>query len=728
MLKARLSLHLLAAVLFCILTIGMTWPLILKLNTHVTSGQQPAMSVPYLNLWTLAWNHHWLKGETATYWDANHFFPHQKTLAYSEPQLGIGLLTFPVVLLGGNTVLAYNLALLVFFAGAGMAVYALCWWILGIVPEISDTDKGLASITSGILYAFTPYMFKEIAVIQLLATLFAPLCLLGLHRFFSQKRLLDALLFAVSFLGCWYTCAYYGLFLSVFVACFMLFFWHRDLLHWRYLLYGFVSVIFLIVCLLPLAAGMLSAKVALSINFPETLVEGLSSRLMVYLTPPSSSLLYERILGIAHSDSSLFFGGMLFCLASVGTSIVFKAKNPKTDSKNDSINNQRQTFLHRCVFFYISMSLFAFILSLGMKLTPIHAEDLGIYRFIVWLSPYNLLYNFVPGFSSIRSAYRFAIFVVLFLSILAGIGTLWICFRFRSRWRWVLIVSLMSVTIFELWPTPLPLAKVSSKLDELPHIYQQVKKLPSEAVLIEFPQPISLSERHMEATSRQMYFSTFHWRRLINGYSGFVPKAYRELTELLAKSPAQMVLPALNAFDTQYVIAHWSEMTEKEKDILQKLESEGNLKPLFQKEKQHTLYHIDNNLHKQLNTEYPHVQHITIYENSHSRSVTLCFYYQIEKNQALLVTPWKNSVEYEIAWYRHLPFQNSGKPILVKKGTYSKSKLIHAESNTIAIDMPAPVSGKYYVVIKHHLTSHSTTKNGICEIYPHGFVRFSEEP
>ena len=727
MVKVRFSLHLLAAVLFCILTIGMTWPLTLKLNTHVTSGQQPAMSVPYLNLWTLAWNHHWLKGETETYWDANHFFPHQKTLAYSEPQLGIGLLTFPVVLLGGNTVLAYNLALLVFFAGAGMAVYALCWWILGIVQEISDTDKCLASITSGILYAFTPYMFKEIAVIQLLATLFAPLCFLGLHRFFYQKRLRDALLFFLSFLGCWYTCAYYGLFLSVFVACFMLFFWHRDLLYWRYLLCGFVSVIFLIVCLLPLATGMLSAKAALSISFPETLVEGLSSGLMVYLTPPSSSLLYERILGIAHSDSSLFLGGMLFCLASIGTVMVVKAKNPQTNSQNDCINNQRQTFRRRCGFFYIAMSLVAFILSLGMKLTPIHAEDLGIYRFIVWLSPYNLLYNFVPGFSSIRSAYRFAIFVALFLSILAGIGMLWMCFRFRSRWRWVLIISLMSATIFELWPTPLRLAKVPSKLDELPHIYQQVKKLPSEAVLIEFPQPISLSEHHMEATSRQMYFSTFHWHRLINGYSGFVPKAYRELTELLAKAPSQTVLPAINAFDTQYVIAHWSEMTEKEKGILQTLESQGNLKPLFQKEKQQTLYHIDNNLYKQLKTEYPHVQHIAIYENRHSRSVTLCFYYQIEKNKALLVTPWKNAVEYEIAWYRHLPFQNSGKPILVKKGIYNKSKLIYTESNAIEIDIPAPVPGKYYVVIKHHLASHSTTKNGICEIYPHGFVRFREK-
>ena len=176
--RAELSPHFFAVVIFCLLTIGMTWPLILRLNTHVTPGQQPAMTVPYLNLWTLAWNHNWIKGGTPSYWDANQFFPHQKTLAYSEPQLGTSLFTLPLVLLSGNTVLAYNSALLLFFWGAGVAVYALCWWVFGWVEEVSKTERFVASTTAGILYAFTPYMFQELGVLQLLATLFPPLCLL----------------------------------------------------------------------------------------------------------------------------------------------------------------------------------------------------------------------------------------------------------------------------------------------------------------------------------------------------------------------------------------------------------------------------------------------------------------------------------------------------------------------------------------------------------------------
>ena len=129
MLKSKPYLHILAAVIFCILTLGMTWPLVCHLDTHVTPGLQPALTVPYLNLWTLAWNYHWLQGEVDSYWDANQFFPHRKTLAYSEPQLGTSVLTYPIVGLGGNTILAYNVAVLLFFLGCRHG--SLCTVLVG---------------------------------------------------------------------------------------------------------------------------------------------------------------------------------------------------------------------------------------------------------------------------------------------------------------------------------------------------------------------------------------------------------------------------------------------------------------------------------------------------------------------------------------------------------------------------------------------------------------------
>lgn len=675
------------------------------------------MTVPYLNLWTLAWNHQWLQGRTDSYWDANQFFPHQKTLAYSEPQLGTALLTFPVVLFGGNTVLAYNLALLLFFFGAGMAVYALCWWLLGLVGEIRQIERCIASITVGILYAFTPYMFRELGVLQLLAAPFPPLCLLGLHRFFYQKRFFDALLFTAGFLGCWYTCAYYGLFLSIFVFCFTIIFWHPSLFHKQFLHRGLITVIILIGGLLPLANGMRAAKNALALDWTKEIVHELSGIFIEYLRPSSSSLFYKLIFGVEIQGSSLFLGGMLVCLASLGAIIIFRGAFP--------VNDQPHPPLQRCGIFYIAMACVAFILSLGMTFAPIYTQGLGAYQFLVWISPYNLLYKFMPGFSSIRSPYRFSIFLVLFLAILAGIGMLWIGRSIRSRWRWVLIVSLMAITIFELWPTPLRLIRVPGKLEELPHIYQHIKKLPSDAVLIEFPLSTVPSEEGLEATARYMYFSTFYWYRLVNGYSGFAPRASRELINVLTKSHAKIASSALKTFGVQYVVAHWNNMTAAEKTLLETLAVDGHLKPLFHEGADHTLYQIDDATSKAFKTRIPNVKRLVIYESKeHARSVTLGFNYQMDTDDFLLITPWQNSIECEVSWYKDLRDRT---PVYEKKVRYRGSRLVHAKANAIAIDVPAPAPGKYRVVVKHSLSSTSETKTGICEIYPHGFVQFREE-
>ena len=732
-LKAKPFPHLLAVVIFCFLTIGMTWPLILRLHTHITPGQQPAMTVPYLNLWTLAWNHHWLKGETSSYWDANQFFPHQKTLAYSEPQLGTSLLTFPLVLFGGNTVLAYNVALLVFFSGAGMAVYALCWWVFGLVKEVSKTERFVASITAGILYAFTPYMFQELGVLQLLATLFPPLCLLGLHRFFSDKSWSAALLFSVGFLGCWYTCAHYGLFLSVFVACFALIFFHRELLDKSNIVQALVTVVILVAGLLPLAKGMHAAKVALSLDRSQETVRNLSSVFKKYFYLPSSSLLYEGILGVGSLGHSHFLGGTLICLAVVGTITLFGSQllsKHSSDSNNFFVNALNRLSLQRYGIFYTAMALVAFILSLGMALTPIHTKGLGVYSFLVWLSPYNLLYKFVPGFSSIRSPYRFSVFVVLFLSILAGVAILWVYRRFRFQWRWALILFLISVAIFELWPVPLRLIKVPTTLEKLPLVYQHVKKLPSDAVLIEFPLPTSPFEEELEATSRYIYFSAFHWQRLVNGYSGYAPRTHSKLTEILNGAKTQTAFSVLKTFGVQYIVAHWRDMTEKETVLIETLEARRLLKPLFRERNQHTLYRVDNNPNEEFAIETPNLERLAIYESKQLHdSVTLYFYYQVNTDQTVLITPWKNPIECEISWYNNVaaPFQKDRKPILVKNVSYQGSRLLNAESNAIAIDVPAPAPGEYQVVVRHRLLSHVATRSGICKIYPHGFVRFSED-
>ncbi len=714
--------HLLAGILFFVLTVGMTWPLMTRLNTHVTPGQQPAMTVPYLNLWTLAWNHRWLTGQTPDYWNANLFYPHQKTLAYSEPQFATGMLTAPLVFFGGNTIIAYNAAFLIFFWGAGMGTYALCWWLLGAFEKnsrnpIMTRENGyrwVAAVTAGILYGFNFYMFREMGVLQLLATVFLPLTFLGIHRFFHQYRWSDALLFSISFLGCWYTCAYYGIFLSLFIPCFVIRLGDRDTLCRKILIKAVVALMLIFVCLMPLIYGMWSAKTVMGLDRSEFIVRELSAVFKEYLKIPQQSWLYGNILR-AGPGQSLFLGGVLMCLASLGGVVIFSAKSNKTPTI------KTPPLLQRHGRFYLFMALLAFLFSLGMAFAPRPTLKLGIYQFLVWLSPYNLLYKFVPGFSSIRSPYRFGVFVFLFLSVMAGYGMFWFSHRMRLGWQRFLLPLLIAVAIFELWPLPLRLVKVPRGLEELPGIYKQVSQLPTDSVLIELPIAIGVSEQALEADARYMYFSSFHWHALVNGYSGFAPRAYGELAAAVFISTPETLFSELKAFGVQYVLAHTDKLTASEKAQLRQLETEG-LKRLSRVGNDF-LYQVDYGT-RAAPDSVPEIETVSIYESETSRNhVSLCFYYQIDAPQSVLITPWQNQIECEIAWYEHSSRKKeASQPILMTRVPYRGSKLITADSNAIEMELPVPPPGEYRVIVRHRTAEKSTEIPLLCQIHEGGFV------
>ena len=279
-------------------------------------------------------------------------------------------------------------------------------------------------------------------------------------------------------------------------------------------------------------------------------------------------------------DQSIFLGSMLLCLAGIGTIVILKkGSNNIVQRQSEQITKpallrQSLLFSQRYGVFYIAMAGFAFWLSFGMALTPVDTTGLGIYRVIAWLSPYNLLYQFVPGFSSIRSPYRFSIFCALFLSVLAGWGMLWLSQRVRAQWRAIIVPLLVAAVLLELWPLPLRLVKIPTRVEELPRIYQHVKKLPAAATLIELPLARGPSEQQLETEARSMYFSTFHWLSLANGYSGFFPRAKSDLKKIIAESDPEMMLSAFKTFGIQYVLTHEGETQRNRKNKVEEVERE----------------------------------------------------------------------------------------------------------------------------------------------------------
>lgn len=153
-------------------------------------------------------------------------------------------------------------------------------------------------------------------------------------------------------------------------------------------------------------------------------------------------------------------------------------------------------------------------------------------------APYRSLYDYVPGFDGLRVPARYGVVVMVFLAALAGEGA-------RTLLRWwptrgsAVAIAVGALVVVEALAAPIAIngaspdsgpASRSARLGrgvDVPAVYQFAKTLPPDAVLAEFP------FGRIELEIRYMYYSTGHWRRLVNGYSGTFPPSYDERVPLL---------------------------------------------------------------------------------------------------------------------------------------------------------------------------------------------------
>jgi hypothetical protein len=151
-------------------------------------------------------------------------------------------------------------------------------------------------------------------------------------------------------------------------------------------------------------------------------------------------------------------------------------------------------------------------------------------------SPYRVLYDVVPGFDGVRAPSRFWMIGLLALSVLGGFGAARLAGGRAGRavvaatWLLCLIEARVSPFVVNgTSPVPGfngPEARLRSR-DEAPGVYAAVAGLPAGAVIAELP--LGLPDFDLRA----MYYSTLHWRSLLNGYSGFTPAHYGPLVAAL---------------------------------------------------------------------------------------------------------------------------------------------------------------------------------------------------
>ena len=174
--------------------------------------------------------------------------------------------------------------------------------------------------------------------------------------------------------------------------------------------------------------------------------------------------------------------------------------------------------------FFLVMTVLAMWFSLGPEVRTggVYVSGIGLY---------NVLYDYVPGFSGVRVPARFAMIAALFLAGAAGCALAIVMRRWRTAG--FVVAGLAGVcAVADSAPMPLLVNQAWVERETMPPsrvftaagapaVYQHVKALPAGSAITEFP----FGDAGWEI--RYVYYSAVHWKPVVNGYSGAFPPAYK---------------------------------------------------------------------------------------------------------------------------------------------------------------------------------------------------------
>jgi hypothetical protein len=517
------------------LAVLMTWPLASGLGRL---GRTTNMDGLY-GVWNVAWVSRTIVSEPASLFDANIFYPHRHTLAYSEANIVAGVVGIPAWLLTHNAYAAHNSALLFAFASTFLGTWLLTRYLC------RRTD---VSCVAGILFAFCPYFYSHSAHVQLLMAGGIPLSMLALHKLVEAPSPKRGCVLGVALAAQALACAYYGIFAGLMVGYGVLFYAIRRRL-WRdrsFLIAIAIAALVASAMVVPFLLPYLELQEG---GFVRSLDDArrYSATWQSYLASPSH--VHRPILSLARQlgwrmGEVLFPGLMVIVFGLLGIVMSWRR-----DSQPAAERDDRDTLI-----LYGSLGTLAFWASFG--------PPAGLY---------TLLYRVVPLFTFLRAPSRFGVLVVLVLSIFTSFALTRII---SQRHRLLATAALAVLAIAELNVIPFPWERALPVSTN----YRVLASMPR-AVVAEFP---FYGERiAFPLHAQYMALSTAHWMPLVNGYSDYIPQDFRDAAVVLDSFPSTDTFKILERRRVRYVGIHWDMYGRRADEIRTKLKDfERYLRPL----------------------------------------------------------------------------------------------------------------------------------------------------
>ena len=472
-------------------TVALTWPLALHLHTATATGADPP-----LQLWIARWIEHALVTDPFHLYDANVFYPYPTTLAYSDANIPMALLHWPLALLLGDDLVAFNLLMLGTFVLAATGMYALTARL--------TRNRG-AAFLAGLAFAFLPVRFAHLSHLQQLSHAWTPWVVLALLLLLARQQwrwsVILGVALAVQALSSFYLAA--QILCVVGVVALVALIADRRARSWRTLSRLALAALISLALVLPLAAPYLTlnAQQGLERRIEESAQAGRSATLDAYRRVLDPTPLWPGLLPpVEESYEDILYPGAVVLLGALGALAAWRRR--------------------RYAVTFLLVGGVAFVLSLGPTLLLPGGRTVPL--------PYTALYDLFPLFKALRVPARFGLLTDFALVVLAAGGA-------AAGWRWLarrlpparrplaafLATTLLAVAIVgETLTLPIPL----DALDRSPATtvpYRWLGTQPDDGAVLDLP---IYYARFSRATL--MYRSTYHWHPLVEGYSGFLPPDY----------------------------------------------------------------------------------------------------------------------------------------------------------------------------------------------------------
>lgn len=519
---------------FLILTLYFTHPLISNLTTKIIG-----VNDELLITWFLNWDIHAITTNIGSFFDANIFYPFKNTLAYSEIMLPSAILALPFVALFKEPILAFNINFLFGFWATGYFTYLLIRWLV---------KSRSTAVAIGTLFSFSTIHLNYLGHLQMFVISFIPLSLLFLLRFLKTQKtseLFFFLLFSIiQGLNNFLTFYFLALISIVFLLDHLLIRRERlDKIKKKSVVLLF-SMSLLIVWPFFNAYSRVSKDFRYQRPIQDAIHFSLQPEDLLYpsdMTRLAPILLDNFGLKVKDSNTKTTPGYLGFAFFVLGLLVILWAIK-SLRKRHDLIP-------------YLIILASSLLLSLGPFF---HLFRKTIHSPFPIPLPYAVFYYLVPGFSGFRTPSRWIILLAFFLAILIGFMLkAWI--KRRGKKTNLLVVCSLCVLVIIEFNFPLKYFDLPTK-DNFPPVYKWLATKAQKEAILELPMYNWDMSPYATNESKREFYSTIHFHRTVNGFSGFSPSEWEEQTRFfMVNFPDQNTIGTLKKLKVKYVIVHKNE-------------------------------------------------------------------------------------------------------------------------------------------------------------------------